>query len=64
MITCGSDETPPISCKKFHLPHGASQGKQGTKGDRAKYEAMLTGSTNKEVFWCDKWTETCQAKLL
>jgi len=36
MTMCGSDETPPVSRKKFHLPHGASQGKQGTKGERVK----------------------------
>jgi hypothetical protein len=34
---CGSDETPPVSRKKFHLPHGASQGKRGTKVDRLHY---------------------------
>jgi len=28
--------TQPTTRKKFHLPHGASQGKRGTKGDRVK----------------------------
>ena len=29
--------TQPVPRKKFHLPHGAHQGKRGTKGDRAQY---------------------------
>ena len=26
--------TPPVTRKKFHLPHRASRGKRGTKGER------------------------------
>jgi hypothetical protein len=33
--------TPPVSRKKFHLPHRASQGRRGTNGDRVYYRCTV-----------------------
>jgi len=33
--------SPPVSRKKFCLPHGASQGGRGTKGDPVYYHRTV-----------------------
>jgi hypothetical protein len=33
---------PPVSHKKLHIPHRASQGRRNTEGDRVHYDPSLT----------------------